>query len=682
MAINTKNRKDLKSYFIKNAIPTEGNFADFVDAQLNQADDGVFKLPNEPLSVVAASGEQRRALRLYAAYPAANPDWLISLNPAQDPANAASTRPGFGITDAAGNTRLFIEPGTGNLGVGTNEPKKRLHVQGVSSGPFMNDQHDRPGIVVTGSYPEIGLFSNADNGNHGPAIRLGAYTDASATTFKQWVLGTAGRNASFLDIGFSDKSDPNPHAGIRNYHGKTVLTLTADGMVGIGWTNPLSTLTVGGANASLRISSGNDNGYVFDNDNADGFKLKLRYKNPTNVVSEIMTFNYANGNVGIGTTDPQGMLDVRLAGAGAWNRFVVTTTAAWGDGNAQYVTIGAGGAAGIMFWNPHVPWYAPEQRASIRYGRATGSTGDTWWDAGVRADGGFSFAASDNGAAGGDLLKVSKAGNVKVGNRFTAGGYFETGAGNVNSYSLEVGGPTPNPTSGHATIFLHHHGVVAHQLRYTSGTLFLEKAGNGYGTHGVPNLDVGGSIIFGGTCLKSSLRYKEDVRPLTECLDMVQRLWPVRYALRDHPTSGSDTFGLIAEDVRAVEPVLVFEDERETGGFFAAGLRPDSLAALTIGALKELSRKVARLERKVHGRLPVGDMRTHEDSVEVLSEETIPGAHGVDESYVAVRFTGHDDDLGPCDIVRYFRLPTDVERGEFLRRELTHWRGRTSALEE
>ncbi len=129
MAINTKSRKDLKSYFVKNAIPTEGNFADLVDAQLNQSDDGVFKLAGEPLSVVAASGDQKRTLRLYSNYPAANPDWLISLNPAQNPANAATNRAGFGITDGAGNTRLFIDPGTGNLGVGTNNPIDKLSVQ-------------------------------------------------------------------------------------------------------------------------------------------------------------------------------------------------------------------------------------------------------------------------------------------------------------------------------------------------------------------------------------------------------------------------------------------------------------------------------------------------------------------------------------------------------------------------
>jgi hypothetical protein len=225
MAITTKNRKDLKSNFIKNAIPTEQNFADLVDAQVNQVDDGVFKLAGEPFSVVAAAGGQKRVLRLYADYPTANPDWLISLNPAQDPANAATNRPGFGIADGAGNTRLFLD---------------------------------------------------------------------------------------------------------------------------------------------------------------------------------------VNGRLGLNTNDPQGAIDARINGsADAWHRFVVTTTPNWGDAGAQHVTIGAGGAAGIMLSNPYVSWR--DGKASINYGRTGGTAGDTYWDVGVRADGRFGFLAGDNGG-GGEHVWINKAG--------------------------------------------------------------------------------------------------------------------------------------------------------------------------------------------------------------------------------------------------------------------------------
>ncbi len=86
--------------------------------------------------------------------------------------------------------------------------------------------------------------------------------------------------------------------------------------------------------------------------------------------------------------------------------------------------------------------------------------------------------------------KLEVNGNVRAGN-------YQTGAADVNSYSMEVGGPTPTQTNGKATTFLHHHGVIAHQLRYTSGTLFLEGSGNGYLTNNTPNFFVGGKVGAG-----------------------------------------------------------------------------------------------------------------------------------------------------------------------------------------
>ena len=51
MELTTRDRTELKSYFVKNAIPTESNFSDFVDAVLNQKDDGIVKPPGNPLSI-------------------------------------------------------------------------------------------------------------------------------------------------------------------------------------------------------------------------------------------------------------------------------------------------------------------------------------------------------------------------------------------------------------------------------------------------------------------------------------------------------------------------------------------------------------------------------------------------------------------------------------------------------
>jgi hypothetical protein len=116
---------------------------------------------------------------------------------------------------------------------------------------------------------------------------------------------------------------------------------------------------------------------------------------------------------------------------------------------------------------------------------------------------GDGISAGNHGlsAASGGYLNVQQDAyldsNAIVGNKLYAGGYYPTGAGSLNAFSLEIGGSAPDATNGQATLFLHDHGDIAHQLRYTVGTLYLEAAGNGYGTNNTPNFQVNGSLYAG-----------------------------------------------------------------------------------------------------------------------------------------------------------------------------------------
>lgn len=400
MAINTKNRNDLKSYFVKNAIPTQGNFADLIDAQLNQSDDGVFKLPGEPLSVVAAGGDQKRVLRLYSTYPAPNPDWLISLNPRQNPTDAASNRPGFGITNAAGATRLFIDAATGNLGVGTNTPAAKLtvkdgdvRIEGGSSRRLVLVSDERwAGIDLVCRDPNGSPYidfthGELDNPNYG--IRLFSPDN------KTLAVSTGANDAVFQVT------------GDLKYGGTQDKLDVAEQFSGVVRAVQL----LFGHSTRYGQNRPGEQGRAL----GDGTNELIINCGPDWQRTVVHGPLYATGHLGAGAA-PEYPLDIRLpGGANGFNRFVVTTTGAWGDTNAQHVTIGTA-ATGLMIWNPHVPWMAGEDnRASIRYGRTGGTAGGTWWDAGLRPDGSFSFKAYDSGTTSGtDLLTISKTGEVTM----------------------------------------------------------------------------------------------------------------------------------------------------------------------------------------------------------------------------------------------------------------------------
>ena len=400
-----KNRSDLKSYFVKNAIPTESNFAELIDSTLNQLEDGLLKTPGSPLSIEATgdASSQKKVLNLFASISDEKPRWVLSLNPRTDPARPETARAGFGIGDADGASRLFIDERTGRVGVGTVEPAdsldvreevrllsgsnplrvtgawseftnggpnhaeisndtdrfkalmifgnqsaggnvrrvaigdeltvhgdlvvggtqrfsggirqvldlfedrygigvqsstvyfrsasdfawykggahdgaalspgaggvvqmvvnnghlgigtttpvKEIHVQQGGIGAPLLNHPARPGMALTGQYPELTLFSRVNNARHGATIRLGSYDGDEGEATKQWVMGTAGRDSTFLDFGFSATNNGNPHNGIRGYSGTTVLTLLENGNVGVGHLTPTDKLFVNGTIRSL-----------------------------------------------------------------------------------------------------------------------------------------------------------------------------------------------------------------------------------------------------------------------------------------------------------------------------------------------------------------------------------------------------------------------------------------------
>ena len=538
MKIDKTGRDTLKSYFVKNAVPTASNFEDLVNAGLNQRDDGIAKPVGEPLSVQADGDDasQKKLLNLYRNFNDAKPAWTLALSPRSDPRNALTGRAGFGITDGDGLPRLFIDQTSGNLGVGTVTPGVRLQVQGgvrlQSDGGAPTDPESRlaggGGLQIKGAVPQIDFIDTEPGQRH-------------------WALHVNGGRLYF----------------IREPWNANDLVLAGDGNVGMGCADPRARLEV--RDGAIMPSFGNsaDRGLMFPSDAAGGGgdRAWLRYyaRSGESCTLELGVANDADdhialmpaGGVGIGTNNPVGKLHVQTGGTSTWDRFIVNTTNFWGDNNNQYVTIGAGGAAGIMFFNPHVVWYAAEKRASIRMGRSGGVAGGHWWDIGVRENNEFSILDGHNGRFG---LGITEQGVVRVDVLQLGGKWRFSGVGDAHGND--------------------------DWLR------MFNAANSGY----FGGLAAGKFFSNSGQYTTSDLRSKQQVQTLGNAVALVLAMRGVRFHWSDPAADRAPQVGLIAQEVEAVFPEAI-----STGPEGLKGVNYGMLVAPLIEAVKQQQAQIEAL---------------------------------------------------------------------------------------
>lgn len=153
-----KNRSTLKEYFKKGAIPTESNFADLIDSMLNQDEDSIGKLPNDPLRITAVGTDES----LLNFYRIEQNQEKVTWQVKQKPGGKA----GLSFGDDSG-PQLFIESGTGKTGLGTTSPKAKLDIlQEARSGTHPAAVK---GLYVTGTWgaDNDGIEFRHTNGTQG-----------------------------------------------------------------------------------------------------------------------------------------------------------------------------------------------------------------------------------------------------------------------------------------------------------------------------------------------------------------------------------------------------------------------------------------------------------------------------------------------------------------------------------
>ena len=230
MAVEPKtSRATLKSYFKKNAIPKERDFADLIDSLVNQADDGIAKPDGEPLSLQpdAKDGGDKKLVNFYKSFADAKPAWTLSLSPAG--------KPGWSLGDGDRNSKLFVDESSGRVGLGTTLPASALHIR-----------RDAPAALG----PVLTLGNGGGRAGAGAAIDFSGYdTQGQPGSVRIQSLDDGNFSSHLVISTRRPGANANPHVeALRIQAGGGVRVtgnLIAAGSIGLGADPPRTALDTG-----------------------------------------------------------------------------------------------------------------------------------------------------------------------------------------------------------------------------------------------------------------------------------------------------------------------------------------------------------------------------------------------------------------------------------------------------
>ncbi|MBA3733088.1 tail fiber domain-containing protein [Patescibacteria group bacterium] len=514
----------------------------------------------------------------------------------------------------SGGSPLSVITATGNLGIGTTTPLSKLAVSGgVSIGADYNIAAPTNGLIVEG---------NVGVGTSNPTTKLSVLIPGSGN-----ILGLGANNTQdVLDLGY-DGTNPFitgnfGSLNLQSTNGNIKLIPSSSSLVNI---QGAAAQGAAGTQTFLQISRTTTPGvsfpqvasfgvgrYLSDGSSNSYSRLDINLKNISNSTetgdTTVMTMQ-SNGNIGIGTTSPSGLLDVNGKLVVSNSGFGTTTLSGLTiSGSATSTsnvglnlsggcfavnsaclgsfnnTLSNGGTATTTFYNGGIVF-----SDSTKLTQSSSPSNFFWDETNKRLGLGTStpwglLSVNPNaigtapefviGSSTSTHLIVTNGGNVGIGTTNptaklevygSQGGSYISYMENAGVYGLGI--KTGGTTGSHQQIYVTKGDNTLNFGTYADGTGYLRAAAWTYG---------------------SDARMKENIEYLSSGLDKILALKPASF---DYIDGSKNNLGFIAQDVQQVIPEAVVILPTSD----MLGLKTEFIIPYVVEAIQELNYKIESL---------------------------------------------------------------------------------------